>query len=218
MSDIQIDKGTLAPEDYENTKLITNDDGTQTEVYISRAGNIVTPPKDRSMSRWDGERRQKCWDLYVTSVRKGAPNARAAAREAGFAENTCKNISNQDWFIEKKKKLSKSIMVSKAERNLNRGLDIQYSKMKILEDGTEIEEVDKDLFGKVMDVSKYITSTLAKDEGYSTKTEVKGDMSGEIKINSISYADPIEIENKIVDESIKQIEEVVLEEIKENKK
>ena len=39
-------------------------------------------------------------------------------------------------------------------------------------------------------------------------------MQGEIKINSISYADqPLEIENKIVDEAVKQIEEIVLEEI-----
>lgn len=214
--EINVDKGTLAPEDYENTKLITLDDGSQEEVYISRAGNIVTPPKDRYLGRMDGDRRQLCWDLYVKSLRTGFPSARQAARDAGFSENTALNIRNMAWFKEKLKKLKRSSIGSKAERNLSRGLDVQWSKMKLLEDGTEQEEVDKDLFRTVMDVSKYVAGTLLKDEGYSTKTEVVGKMDSEIKINSISYAnndDIKQIEDKAVDDTIKQIEEVVIRDV-----
>lgn len=217
---IQIDKGTLAPEDYENTKLITLDDGSQEEVYISRAGNIVTHPKERGLSRFDGERRQLCWDLYVKSVRNGAPNARGAAIAAGFSENTAINIGNQRWFKEKKDKLRKSTMLSKAEKNLSKMLNLDYSKMKIHEDGTEEEIVDKDLLRVVYDVSKTVVTHLGKDEGWSTKTEVTGKMDSEIKINSISYADPIAIEGEVIDGAIEQIqgktEELILDIVKEN--
>lgn len=211
---IQIDKGTLAPEDYENTKLITLDDGSQEEVYISRAGNIVTNPKERNLSRIDGERRQLCWDLYVKSLRTGYPSAQQAAREAGFSNNTAINIRNMRWFKDKLKTLGKSRMVSKAERNLSRILDMDYSKMKIHEDGSEEEIIDKDVLRVVADVSKTVVTHLGKDEGWSTKTEIAGKMDSEIKINSISYADPIQqIENQAVDDTIKQIEEVIINEV-----
>ena len=210
--EIIIDKGTLTEADYENTKLITLDDGSQEEVYISRAGNIVTPPKDRNKNE-DVARQQECWDIYVKSLRSGRPSARNAAIQAGFSKNTAINIRNMRWFKDRLKGLRRASIGGKAERNLSRGLDVQWSKIKLAEDGKEVEEIDKELFRTVMDVSKYVASTLLKDEGYSTKTEVTGKMDGEIKINSISYADPERIENKIVDESIKQIEEVVLEEV-----
>ncbi len=206
---IKIDPGTLTEADYENTKLVTLDDGSQEEVYISRAGNIVTPPALRR--NIDTNRQQLCWDLYIKSIRDGNPSAQQAARDAGFAPNSVLNITNQKWFKDRKKRLGKSIMVQKAERNLKRGLDVQWSKMKMLDSGEMEEVIDKDIFRTVIDVSKYITSNLAKDEGYSTKTEIGGKMESEIKINSISYADPIQIEDKIIDENIKQIEDVIID-------
>ena len=210
---IQIDKNVLAPEDFENTKLITNDDGSQTEVYISRAGNIVTKPEDRSKNT-DVERQQLCWDLYVKSLRSGRPSAKQAAISAGFSTNTAINIRSMRWFKDKMKTLRRASIAGKAERNLQRGLNVQWSKMKVTEAGEEVEEVDKDLFKTVMDVSKYIASTLLKDEGYSTKTEVSGNMDGEIKINSISYADePKKIESQVVDKVIDVVENTVLEEV-----
>lgn len=211
---IEIDKGVLLPEDYENTKLITLDDGSQEEVYISRAGNIVTNPKDRVWKDRDDNKQQVCWDLYIKSLRDGRPSATQAAKDAGYLPNSAMNIRKMKWFKDKMKTLSRSRMVSNAERNLARGLNTQWSKMKLLENGEQEEVIDVNIFAKVMDVSKYVTSTLAKDEGYSTKTEVSGKMDGEIKINSISYADqPLEIENKIIDNQIEQIERVVLEEV-----
>ena len=214
---VQIDKGVLAPEDYENTKLITLDDGSLEEVYISRAGNIVTDPKVRNAGRGDEARRQLCWDLYIKSLRSGIPSARQAALDAGYLPNTALNIRRMAWFKAKLKNLQRKSIGGKAERNLSRGLDVQWSKIKLSETGEEVEEIDKDLFREVMGVSKFIAGTLLKDEGYSTKTEVVGKMDGEIKINSISYADPIEIEGKIVDEAVKQIEEVIIDEVTKEK-
>lgn len=194
------------------TRIITNDDGTEEEVYVSKAGNIVTPPIDRNKNQ-DYSRRALCWDLYIKSFRSGNPNARQAARDAGFAENTAINIGNQKWFKDKKDKLRRSNMMSNAERNYSRILNIPWTKMKLVEvgkneDGTprveEQEEIDIDKLKVVESASKTILTTLGKDEGYSTKTEVKGTMQGEIKINSINYADqlPIIVENEILNEAI----------------
>jgi hypothetical protein len=213
---VQIDKGVLTEADYENFKDITLDDGSIETVYISRAGNIVTPPKERRQI--DINRQQLCWDLYIKGLRAGNPSAIQAAKDAGFAPNSALNVTNQHWWKERKKILGRKSIAGKAERNLSRGLDVQWSKMKLLENGEEEEVIDKDLFREVMGVSKFIAGTLLKDEGYSTKTEVVGKMEGEIKINSISYADqPLEItselENKVVDDSIKMVEGEILKEI-----
>lgn len=215
-SDIKIDKNTLAPEDFENTKLITLDDGSMEEVYISRAGNIVTNPKDRAVSRVDHERRQLCWDLYIKSIKNGSPSARNAALEAGFAPNTAQNIKSLPWFKKKLATLRQSKMMSNAEANVSRALRVQWSKMKTLEDGSEVEEIDKDLFKTVVDTSWRVLETLGKDRGYTKKTEIDGNMNGEIKINSVSYADnPQTIESAIQDKIIDVVEQSVLEEVKE---
>jgi len=197
------------------TRIITLDDGTEEEVYISKVGNVVTHPSERNKNQ-DFARRQLCWDYYVKSWRSGNPNAKQAALDAGFSLNTAINIGNQKWFKEKKDKLRRSTMMSKAERNLNRALDVQWSRMKIHEDGTEVEEMDKDVFRTVIDVSKFVAQTLAKDEGYSTKTEVKGTMQGEIKVNSVSYADAV-IEGEVVDKAVEMIENKIIDVIAEEK-
>lgn len=218
-NNIQIDKGVLTEADFENTKDITLDDGSIETVYISRAGNIVTPPAERR--NIDTNRQQLAWDLYIKSLRAGNPSARQAALDAGFAPNSAINITNQSWWKKRKKGLKRASIGGKAERNLSRGLDVQWSKMKLTDAGDMEEVIDKDLFKTVMDVSKFIAGTLLKDDGYSTKTEVVGKMDSEIKINSISYADPIQIEqvqDEIVDKQIEQVEKVVLEAIIEDKK
>lgn len=215
--EIKLDKDLLAPEDFENTKLITLDDGSQEEVYISRAGNIVTKPDQRSAGNMPDARQQVCWDLYVKSWRKGQPNAKQAALDAGYSFNTALNVGNLSWFKKKRDTLRRSKMMSNAERNLSRILNMDYSKMKIHEDGSEEEVVDKDLLRIVADISKTVVTTLGKDQGYSTKTEVTGKMDTEIKINSVSYADPIEVE--AIEVGVRQIEDatekVILDVIEE---
>lgn len=200
--------------------LRTNDDGTMdiVEPYVSKAGNIVTHPTKRSKGPLKDPRQDIAWEIYVKGWRDGRPNAREAGLQAGYALNTAINLPNLTWFKERKDKLRRSKMLSKAERNLSRILDMDYSKMRLRDDGSEEEVVDKDILRVVADVSKSIVTTLGKDEGYSTKTEVSGKMQGDIKINSISYADKaLEIENEVVDESVKMIEtEIIKEVVKED--
>jgi len=226
MSELPKKIDLVEPLEHGETRTITLDDGTEEEVYISKVGNIVTPPSERNKNQ-DYSRRQLCWDLYVKSWRSGNPNAKGAAMKAGFSENTSINIGNQKWFKEKKDKLRRSSMMSNAERNYSKILNLPWTKMKLVEvgkdnDGKPVmeqqEEVDVDLLRVVESASKTIMTTLGKDEGYSTKTEVKGNMQGEIKINSVNYADtPVQIENQVIDETIKIVEDKILEAVIEEK-
>jgi phage terminase small subunit len=156
-------------------ELESDEEGNLTEIYRDkRTGNIVTHPMLRSKGNaYYDPRRDVCWDLYVKSWKSGYPNARDAARKAGYSENTAINIGNLKWFKDKKDKLRRSKMMDNAERNIARILNMGYTKIKELEDGTKAEEVDKDVLRIVADMSKTIVTTLGKDMGYSTKSEVK---------------------------------------------
>lgn len=103
-------------------------------------------------------REQICWDLYVNSITKGQANATKAAIKAGYSKDHSRNITLQGWFKERLSKLKRREMLSKAERNLDKILDLP------LEDKANI----------VLDASKYITKTLGKDKGYSERAELTG--------------------------------------------
>jgi hypothetical protein len=150
-----------------------NEDGTMEEVYRDkRTGNIVTHPSIRCKNK-DNNRRELCWKYYLETVRDGNPSARASAIRAGFSENTAINIGNIKWFKDKKDKLRQSKMMTNSERNLARFVNMSITKLKKLEDGTEEEVFDIEKAKLVADISKFILSTIGKDKGYSSKTEVK---------------------------------------------
>ena len=103
-------------------------------------------------------REQICWDLYVESITKGEVNAYKAAIKAGYSKDHSRNITLQGWFKERLSKLKRREMLSKAERNLDKIMDLP------LEDKANI----------VLDASKFIAKTLGKDEGYSDRSELTG--------------------------------------------
>jgi len=111
-------------------------------------------------------REQVMWDIYVTKLAKGIENAYESAVEAGYEDATARQITVRSWFLERKQKLKRKEMLSKAEKVLDKTLS--YSTEK--EDGT----VQSDLLRIQTDVAKHVTSTLGKDEGYSSRTENTG--------------------------------------------
>lgn len=128
-------------------------------------------------------RQQICWDFYVESVSKGFPNATESAIKAGYEPSTAKDITSAGWFLARKEQLKRRGMYSKAERNLDKILDIDYE-----EDG----KIRSDVLRVVADVSKSIVTTLGKDDGYSTKTETDLTSGGEkIAVNVIAYGNNI---------------------------
>lgn len=112
------------------------------------------------------EREQKCWDFYIESVVNGTENGYESAIKAGYSEDHSRNITMQGWFKERLSKLKRKDMLSKAERVLEKTLT--YS--------TEDEEGNPkaDILRIQTDVAKHVTSTLGKNEGYSTRTEIAG--------------------------------------------
>ena len=206
----------------EETKLEEKELGMEIDdsgLYIEKG---LVPPKLRSPNGrcGDPEKQQLAWELYVESWRQGNPNIIQAGRDAGYTEATAQNMGSFKWFKDKKDKLRRSVMLTKAEKNLSKILDLDYSKIKIMPDGSQVEAVDTDTLRIVADISKTVATTLGKDLGYSTKTEVGGKVESEIKINSISYADkPIEVEAKVVVDEIANTQERIIEEvIKDNDK
>lgn len=124
--------------------------------------SLVSPANQHTSD----EREQKMWDFYVKGITNGTENAYQAAIDAGYSEDHARNITLQGWFKGRKDKLKRKEMLSKAERNLDKVLDIQY-----LDDEGKVQS---DVLRIVVDVSKTVTSTLGKEEGYSTRTELTG--------------------------------------------
>lgn len=113
-------------------------------------------------------REQICWDLYVNSITKGQANATKAAIKAGYSKDHSRNITLQGWFKERLSKLKRREMLSKAERNLDKIMDLP------LEDKANV----------VLDASKFIAKTLGKDEGYSDRSELTGKDGKDISLLS----------------------------------
>ena len=166
---------TPVAEEEVSEEIKTNEDGTLEEVQVyrdKRTGNIVTPPSLRNKNQ-DNSRREKCWELYMKTVREGNPSAMKAAREAGFSENTAINIKKMRWFKDREDKLRRSRMMTNAEKNIARLLNLGLTRIKKLEDGSTEEVFDAEKARIVADMSKLIVTTLGKDDGWSTKSELK---------------------------------------------
>lgn len=110
-------------------------------------------------------REQIMWDIYVSNITKGIENAYQAAIEAGYSEDTAKNITLTGWYKERKDKLRRKEMLSKAEKVLDRTLT--------LEPVDEKGEIKVDLLRVQTDVAKHVTNTPGKEE-YSTRSELTG--------------------------------------------
>lgn len=126
---------------------------------INGANGITSDPRESIM-----------WDIYVTNLSKGIENAYAAAIQATYSEDSARNVTMRDWFKERLGKLKRKEMLSKAERNLHKVLDMNY--VTITETGEE--KTNTDILRVVVDVSKTITASLGKNDGYSTRSEVTG--------------------------------------------
>jgi len=109
-------------------------------------------------------REEICWNNYVQSIQNGSPNAQNSALEAGYSEDHARNITLQGWFKERKAKLVRLDMLSKAEELLQSTL----SHDEVDEEG----KVNVGLLRAKIDVAKYLTSTLGKKYGYTSRLEM----------------------------------------------
>lgn len=137
---------------------------------------IITNPNGANGSVSD-PREQVMWDLYV---KNNLENAYKCAIEAGYEEDTAKQITVRRWFIERTDRLRRKDMLSKAEKVLDKTLS--YS--------TENDEgkVMPDILRIQTDVAKHVVSTLGKNEGYSNSNGKEGTLI-QIQGNTIIFTD-----------------------------
>lgn len=122
-------------------------------------------------------REQKMWDIYITNIANGVENAYKAAVEAGYSKDHAENITIQGWFKERKAKLRRKDMLSKAERNLDKVLDFEMM--------TDEGKVNTQVASLVIGVSTTVASTLGKEEGYSTRQEMTGKDGKDFEVKTI---------------------------------
>jgi len=126
-------------------------------------------------------REQIMWDIYVTKMAKGIENAYEAAIEAGYEPTTAKNVTLTGWYKERKAKLKRKEMFSKAERNLDNVLDLDTIDEK--------GNISPQLLKIKTDVSTIIVKSLGKEEGYTDRTEHTGKNGESLSISIVNYAD-----------------------------
>ena len=108
-------------------------------------------------------RQKLCWESYINPNSETFGNGYQSALKAGYEEGYAAQITTIDWFLEKLRRLN---MLSKAEKVLDKTLTLEA----ITDDG----KTDVPLLKVQTDVAKHITSTLGKNEGYSTRSELTG--------------------------------------------
>jgi phage terminase small subunit len=121
---------------------------------VSSANQYTSDPREQVM-----------WDIYITKLTTGIDNAYQSALEAGYAEDTAKNVTLTGWYKERKDRLRRKDMLSKAERNLDKVLDFDM----VNEEG----KVDTQVASLVTGVSTTVVKTLGK-EAYSERIEQTG--------------------------------------------
>lgn len=108
-------------------------------------------------------RQKLCWELYIDPRSETFGNGTQSAIKAGYEPVYADQITTVDWFKGKVRRLN---MLGKAENVLDKTLTYE----PLDEDGV----VKTDLLRIQTDVAKHITSTLGKNDGYSTRTETTG--------------------------------------------
>lgn len=108
-------------------------------------------------------RKATCWKYYTDPKSDTFGNGRGSALKAGYAPSYANVITTEPWF---KHKLLKLNLVSKAEKALDKALDMETANAEGFEQA--------DLMRVQTDVAKFIAKTLGKDEGYSERTELTG--------------------------------------------
>lgn len=125
---------------------------------------MSNPPNPYGSNQFQLDPRQKlCWELYINPKSETFGNGKQSAIKAGYEPDYADQITTSEWFKDRIRRLN---MLSKAEKVLEKTLDYK----------TEDDEgkVKTDLLRIQADVSKHITSTLGKNEGYSNRQELTG--------------------------------------------
>jgi len=122
------------------------------------------PSNPNGSNQYQLDPRQKlCWEAYINPKSKTFGNGTQSAIKAGYEPDYADQITTIEWF---KCKLRRLNMLGKAEKVLDKTLTYE----PVDDEG----KIDSTLLRVQTDVAKHVTSTLGKDEGYSTRSELTG--------------------------------------------
>ncbi len=126
-------------------------------------------------------RQKLCWEYYINPKSETFGNGRQSAMKAGYEEETANQITIAKWFLVKTRRLN---MLSKGEKVLDETLEYDPKD-------ADTGKVDIGIARIKLDAAKHVTSTLGKNEGYSTRSETDITSKGEkIQITGINYINP----------------------------
>lgn len=108
-------------------------------------------------------RQKTCWEFYINPKSETFANACQSAIRAGYTDTTALHITTEQWFIEKLRRLN---LLSKGEKVLDETLEYNVRD----EEG----KIDAGLARVKLEAAKHVTSTLGKNDGYSTRNELTG--------------------------------------------
>lgn len=104
-----------------------------------------------------------CWKNYTDPKSETFGNALQSAIKAGYTEGTANQITTENWFIGRLRRVG---LLDKAEKVLEETLDLDT----LDEEGKK----DKGLHALKLDAAKFIAKTQGKNEGYSERQELTG--------------------------------------------
>lgn len=120
----------------------------------------ITNPNGANQFQLD-PRQKLCWENYINPKSATFGNGLQSALKAGYSESHSATITTEEWFQAKVRRLG---MLSKGEKVLNETLDYDVLDK-------ETGKIDSGIARIKLDAAKHVTSTLGKNEGYSTKVE-----------------------------------------------
>lgn len=153
---------------------------------------MAEPSNPNGANQFQMDPRQKmCWESYIDPRSETFGNARQSAIRAGYEEEYAGQITVTEWFIVKVRRLN---MLNKAEKVLDRTLDFDP-----MNGG---DKVDAGLVRAQTDVAKFVASTQGKDDGYSSRVEIKTVDDAEFALILEKYATRQQEENSSPEENI----------------
>lgn len=134
--------------------------------------NQYTPPDPRQ---------KLTWELYVDPKSETFANAYRSAMKAGYTEGTSAQITTENWFSDKLRRMN---LLSKAEKALDEVLDLPNQVQAMGAFGPIYEGKGNDkkavmthatsLLKIKADVAKFVAETQGKKDGYSKQDTFGG--------------------------------------------
>lgn len=137
-------------------------------------------PNPNGANQYNLDPRQKlCWELYVTPGTDYFSNARKSGIKAGYEVDYADQITSSEWFKDRIRRLN---LYSKGVMVLEETLLTEHIVQKIGMFGPIIDpvkkeyvyEVDSSILALKNKAATFVTQTLGKDDGFSSRNEVTG--------------------------------------------